>query len=607
MTRFIRNIFLQSRELGIGLLARIRNRNFRKQEMNLPNLLQYVLFMSLVIACVRPVGVYLFQVFNNQKTWLDPVLCPFERLIYRAAGIDPKSEMDWKQYAFAFTVFGIIGAVFLFALLLAQRCLPWVDPAYQNTPMTLDLALNTAVSFATTTTWQAYGGETTMSYFSQIVGLTTQNFLAGGAGLAVGIAFMRGLTRQKTQFLGNFWVDLTRSILWVLLPSAIIGSVFLVWQGVPMNFNPYTTVTTVEGATQTIAQGPVAALESIKNLGTNGGGFFNVNGAHPYEDPTPLTNFLEMLMIIIIPASLTYTLGRMVNKQTQGWLIFWVMTVLFTAGLVLTEKAEQGAIPQITAMGVDMQASDLQPGGNMEGKEARFGIHGSVLVTEVTSNTSTGSYNSMLDSYTPLGGMVPLVNMMLGEIIYGGLGTGLFSMIILVLVSVFMGSLMVGHTPQYLGKQLTILETKLIAIYTVAGVTTLLLLTAVAVTTVAGLAGVSINAGLHGFTEILFSYASSLANNGMNMASLNANSVFYNLTTAFAMLVGRFGLGVLALALAGSFAEQGRRVVSSGTLTTDTPTFAILLLATILLLTAICYLPALALGPVIEHLLSQGA
>jgi K+-transporting ATPase ATPase A chain len=571
--------------------------------MNLPSLLQYVLFMSLVTACVRPVGVYLFQVFNNQKTLLDPLLCPFERLIYRVAGMDQKSEMDWKQYAFAFTIFGIIGTVFLFVMLLVQHGLPWFDPTYQNTPMTLDLALNTAISFATTTTWQAYGGESTMSYFSQIVGLTTQNFLAGGAGLAVGVAFMRGLTRQKTQFLGNFWVDLTRAILWVLLPAAIIGSIILVWQGVPMNFNPYTIITTIEGSTQVIAQGPVAALESIKNLGTNGGGFFNVNGAHPYENPTPLTNFLEMLMIIIVPASLTYTFGRMVNKQSQGWLIFWVMTVLFTAGLFFTARAERVVIPQIVAMGVDMQASDFQPGGNMEGKEARFGIHGSVLVTEVTSNTSTGSYNSMIDSYTPLGGMAPLVNMMLGEIIYGGLGTGLFSMIILVLVSVFMGSLMVGHTPQYLGKLLTIPETKLIAIYTVAGVATLLLLTAVAVVTAAGQAGVATNTGPHGFTEILFSYASSLANNGMNMASLNTNSIFYNLTTAIAMVVGRFGLCVLALALAGSFAEQGRRAVSSGTLATDTPTFAVLLLATILLLTAICYLPALALGPMVEHLL----
>jgi K+-transporting ATPase ATPase A chain len=574
--------------------------------MNLPNVFQYALFLVIVIVCVKPVGIYLFRVFNGQKTLLDPVLLPIERWVYRASGIDPQNEMDWKQYTLAFIIFGLFGTGLLFVILLLQRWLPWYAAAYQTTPMTTDLALNTAVSFSTTTTWQAYGGETTMSYFSQMAGLAAQNFLAGAAGLAVGIAFMRSLARQQTKKLGNFWVDLIRAILWVLLPLSLLGGIILVWQGVPMNFNPYTQATTVEGNPQIIAQGPVAALETIKNLGTNGGGFFNVNGAHPYENPTPLTNLVEMLMIAVLPASLTYTFGRMVNRPRQGWLIFSVMTLLFTAGLVFGAWAEQNGNPLVAALGVDTQAGSFQPGGNMEGKEVRLGIHGSVLAAITTSNGATGSYNSMHDSYTPLGGMVPLVNMLLGEIIYGGLGTGLYSMVMLVLVSVFIGGLMVGHTPQYLGKQVTIAETKLIGLYMVLGAATVLLLTSVAVLTAAGRAGLVTNQGAHGFTEIIYAYSSSLANNGQNFAGLNANSVFYNLTTAVAMLVGRFGLGALALALAGYFVEQGRKAVSSGTLATDTPTFAVFLIATILILAGLSYLPAMALGPVIEHLMMTG-
>ena len=570
--------------------------------MTLPDLLQYCLFMVIVIACVRPVGMYLFRVFNGQKTLLDSALCPVERFIYHAAGIDPQSEMDWKQYTLAFIVFGVFGTVLLFVILLLQRWLPWFDPAYQNTPMTADLALNTAISFSTTTTWQAYGGETTMSYFSQMVGLTAQNFLAGAAGLAVGIAFIRGLARQQTEKLGNFWADLTRAVLWVLLPLSVAGGLILVWQGVPMNFSPYTKITTVEGVTQIIAQGPVATLETIKNLGTNGGGFFNVNAAHPYENPTPLTNLLELLMIAVLPASLTYTFGRMEKKPRQGWTIFWVMTLLFVAGLIVAGWAEQSGNPHIAALGVDMQASDFQPGGNMEGKELRFGVHGSVPAAVTTSNGATGSYNSMHDSYTPVGGMVPLVNMLLGELIYGGLGSGLYSMVMLVLVSVFVGGLMVGHTPQYLGKQVTIPETKLIASYIVVGMATALPLTCIAVATAAGRGGLVTNQGAHGLTTILFAYVSSLANNGQNFAGLNANSVFYNVTTAMAMLVGRFGLAAIALALAGCFAEQGLRPASLGTLLTDTPTFATLLTATILILAGLSYLPALTLGPIIEHL-----
>ncbi|MBC8098012.1 MAG: potassium-transporting ATPase subunit KdpA [Armatimonadetes bacterium] len=571
--------------------------------MNLPNLLQYALFLAVIIACVKPVGLYLFRVFEGQATWLDPVLRPIERLIYWVARVNPQVEMNWKQYAIAFTAFSLLGTGLLVVILMLQPALPWYDSVHLTTPMTFDLALNTAISFATTTTWQAYAGETTMSYFSQMVGLVAQNFLAGAAGLAVGIAFMRGLTREQTTGLGNFWVDLTRAMLWVLLPLAIIGGVILVWQGVPMNFNAYTDLTTVQGNPQSIAQGPVAALETIKNLGTNGGGFFNVNAAHPYENPTPLTNLVELLMIAVLPASLTYTFGRMANKPWQGWLIFWVMTVLFMAGLLLGAWAEQSGNPLISARGVDLQASNLQSGGNLEGKEIRFGVHGSVLAAITTSNGATGSYNSMHDSYTPLGGMIPLVNMMLGEVIYGGLGTGFYSMAMLVLLSVFIGGLMVGHTPSYLGKQVTIAEIKVIGLYTIVGAAAVLLLTAVAVISEAGRAGLTTNQGAHGFTEILYAYASSLANNGQNFAGLSANSVFYNVTTAIAMLIGRFGLTALALALAGYFVEQRRRVISSGTLATDTLTFAILLTATTVIVGALSYLPALALGPMIEHLL----
>ena len=570
--------------------------------MNLPGLLQYALFIAIVIVCVKPVGLYLFRVFERQRTLLDPVLCPVERFAYYAAGIDPKSEMDWRQYTFAFVLFGTLGTILLFMTLLLQRRLPWFYPNYQNTPMTLDLALNTAVSFSTTTTWQAYAGETTMSYFSQMVGLTAQNFLAGGAGLAVGIAFIRGLARRHTAKLGNFWADLTRAILWVLLPLSLLGGLILVWQGVPMNFSPYTRIKTVEGAIQIVAQGPVAALETIKNLGTNGGGFFNVNGAHPYENPTPFTNLLEMLMIAVLPASLTHTFGRMIERPRQGWTLFWVMTILFIAGLVVAGWVEQHGNSQLPVLGIDTHWGDSQPGGNMEGKEVRFGIHGSVLAAVTTSNGATGSYNSMHDSYTPLGGMVPLLNMLLGEITYGGLGSGLYSMIMLVLLSVFLGGLMVGHTPQYLGKQLTSRETKLVVCYMVIGMATVLLLTALAVATTAGRAGLITNRGPHAFTEILFAYSSSLANNGQNFAGLNANTVFYNLTTTVAMLVGRFGLAAIALALSACFAEQGLKPASPGNLPTDSPMFAMLLTGMILIVAGLSYFPALSLGPILEHL-----
>lgn len=569
--------------------------------MTIPSTLQYLLFVAVIIGLVKPLGMYLHRVFEGERTFLDPVLRPIERGIYRLTGVDPGVEMDWKAYALSFALLGLLGVALLFAILMLQRALPWYFPAWQTTPMTPDLAFNTAVSFATTTTWQAYGGETTMSYSSQMLGLTAQNFIAGAAGLAVGIAFMRGFARKETDKLGNFWVDFTRSILWVLLPLSVVGAVLLVWQGVPMNFNPYTQAHTLEGSVQTIAQGPVAALESIKNLGTNGGGFFNANAAHPYENPTGLTNLLELWMIVLLPAALTISFGRMVGQPRQGWMIFWVMTGLFVAGLAICGWAEQQRPIAMTGQPVATTASSLQSGGNMEGKEVRFGVHGSVLAAVVTSNGATGSYNSMHDSYSPIGGMVPLSNMLIGELIYGGLGSGIYSMVMMIVIAVFIGGLMIGRMPLFVGKSMTGYEMKLAVIYMLTGATTVLLLTAVAVIVPQGLAGLTTNSGAHGFTEILFAYASAFANNGQNFAGLSANNSFYNLTTALAMLAGRFGLGVLALALAGSVALQRTRRANVGHLQTDSKTFAWLLIGTIAIVGGLTYLPAMALGPLVEQ------
>src|SRR5208337_3468232 len=515
------------------------------------------------------------RVFSRQGTVLDRLCLPFERLIYRITAVDPDVEMTGKEYATCFVLFGFAGTVLLYGILRVQQFLPWFFPQYHTTPLSPDLALNTAISFSTTTTWQAYAGENTMSYFSQMVGLCAQNFLAGAAGLAVGIAFIRGLARQLSGTLGNFWVDLTRALLWILLPGALLGAMLLVWQGVPMNFRPYAVATTVEGAHQVIPQGPVAALEIIKNLGTNGGGFFNANGAHPYENPTPLTNFLEMLAIVLLPAALTNTFGRMVGQPRQGWLFYCVMVFLFAGGLLFVHHLEQKGNPRLA--NVDFRASSLQPGGNMEGKEVRYGIGESTLTAVVTSNAATGSYNSMHDSYTSLGGMVLLVNMLLGELVFGGLGTGLYSMVMAAAIAVFLAGLMVGRTPEYLGKKIGPCENKMIMLYALAAPLVILPLTAIAVSSRAGLSGLTLNTGPHGFTGILFAYTSCFANNGQNFASLNANTPFYNLTTALAMMVGRFGLAIPALALADLFGRQRSTPSSLGTLPTHSFSFGVLL------------------------------
>jgi len=597
--------------------------------MSAASLAQYGAFLLIVALLVRPVGGYLARVFAGERTWLDPTMRPLERGIYRLAGVDTAAEMDWKVYAGCFLAFGLGGTLLLYAVLRLQPVLHTFDPLFRPGPLAPDLAMNTAISFATTTTWQAYGGETTMSYVSQLA-LTSQNFLAGAAGLALGIAFIRGLVRERTRLLGNFWVDVTRATLWVLLPLAVPSALLLVWQGVPMNLAPYAKAAVIQPVEydepildidgkpvlddkgqpksrrarlteQIIAMGPVAALEPIKNLGTNGGGFFNVNGAHPFENPTPLTNLLELLAIAVLPASLTYTFGRMTGRPRQGWALLSVMLALFVTGLLVCHVAEQrGHVP--TGQGVDHAQSAQQAGGNMEGKEARFGIGGSILAAVTTSNGATGSYNSMHDSYTPVGGLVTVVNMLLGEIVFGGLGTGLYSLILIALVGLFIAGLMIGRTPEYLGKQVTAPEMKLIALYAVIAPLTILPLTALAVVTDAGLAGLTTNRGAHGLTEILVAYTTSMANNGQNFAGLGANSPFYNTTTAVAMVAGRFGLAIPALALAGRFAQQPIRPVTDGTLPTDTPLFAGLTIATALIVGALSYVPALVLGPITEHL-----
>jgi K+-transporting ATPase ATPase A chain len=517
---------------------------------------QYLTFVALVSIVTKPLGGYLYRVFTRQPTLPDRLCLPLERTIHRLCGVDPAEDMTAPRYVTCFLALGAAGALFLYVILRLQRFLPWFFPQYLTTPLTPDLSLNTAISFTTTTTWQAYAGESTMSYVSQMAGLVTGNFLGGAAGLAIGIAFMRGFSRERSDGLGNFWADLMRAVLWVLLPWALVGALVLVWQGVPMNFNPYTLATTLERQKYVLPQGPVAALEIIKNLGTNGGGFFNVNGAHPFANPTAFSNVLGMLAIVNL---------RRLESEVQG---------------------------------------PVLSGGNMEGKETRFGVGASTLTGVVTSNAATGSYNAMADSFTPIGGLVLLLNMLLGEIVFGGLGTGLSSLVMSALVVVFLAGLMVGRTPEYLGKRIGPSETKLVIFYAVIMPATVAPLAAVAVSTTAGLAGLVVNGGAHGLTSILVAYASCFTNNGLNFAGLNANSVFYNGSTGAAMMAGRYLLTIPALLLAGRLAVQGRSPSTAGTLPTDSLQVGGLLAVMVLALAGLSYLPALTLGPIAEYVLS---
>jgi K+-transporting ATPase ATPase A chain len=585
----------------------------------------FVVFLLLVLAGVKPLGLYMANVFEGRAIWPVRVGAPLERAIYRLCGIEPTSEMGWKQYAVGLLLFNALGALALYLLQRCQLWLPLNPQKFANLPA--DSAFNTAVSFITNTNWQSYAGESAMSYLTQMAGLAVQNFLSAASGIVVAIALIRGLARHSVQTIGNLWADLTRATLYVLLPLATVLSLALVSQGVIQNFSPYKDVTTVEPLTyqqpktdaagtpvqetvtthtQTLPMGPIASQEGIKELGTNGGGFFNANSAHPYENPTALSNLLEMLAILLIPAALTYTFGRMVGDTRQGWAVLAAMVILFVSLLTIAAINEQRGNPLLAGLGVDQAASASQAGGNMEGKETRFGVAASALFATVTTATSCGATNSLHDSYTPLGGLVPLFQMQLGEVVFGGVGTGLYSMLIFAIVGVFIAGLMIGRTPEYLGKKIEAFEMKMSSIAILVMPFIVLTGTAIAVSVDAGRAGVG-NPGAHGFTEILYAFSSAGNNNGSAFAGLSANTPFYNVALALTMWLGRFWPIVAVLAVAGSLAAKKRIPVSDGTMPTHGPTFVVLLIGTVLLVGALTFVPALALGPVVEHLMLWAA
>jgi K+-transporting ATPase ATPase A chain len=569
--------------------------------------LQIVGYVAVILLAVRPLGSYMARVFQREQTMLDPILGPVERLIYRCAGVRPDEEMDWKANATAMLLFNFAGFAAVYALQRLQGFLP-LNP--QGFPaVSPDTSFNTAVSFTSNTNWQAYGGETTMSYFTQMAGLTVQNFASAATGMALLALFIRGVSRHSVRTLGNFWVDMTRSTLYILLPAAIILALLLVSQGVVQNFRSYTTVpllqaTTDTGGTQVTGQllpmGPAASQIAIKQLGTNGGGFFNANSAHPFENPTPLSNMLEMLAIILLPASLCYTFGVMVKDTRQGWALLAAMLIIFMVFLGVGVWTEQQGNPVLTAVGIDQTAGDLQPGGNMEGKEVRFGIANSAIWATATTAASNGSVNSMHASYTPLGATVTLVMMQLGEVVFGGVGSGLYGMLVFVIVAVFVAGLLVGRTPEYLGHKIEAYEMKMTSLLILIMPLTVLGLTALAVMLDAGTRSV-LNPGPRGFSEVLYAFTSQGNNNGSAFAGLNANTPFYNIAGGIAMLIGRYWLAVPTLALAGSLARKKLILASDGTLPTHTPLFVFWLIAIVLLVGALNFFPALALGPIVEH------
>jgi K+-transporting ATPase ATPase A chain len=566
---------------------------------------QIALYCVLIVLFVKPFGVFMAQVFEGERTFLHPVLRPVERAVYWCCGIDEKQEQHWLTYAVSMLLFSVAGFVVLYALQRLQDVLPF-NPAGMSA-VEPSSAFNTAVSFATNTNWQGYGGETTMSYLTQMAGLTTQNFVSAAAGIAMAIALVRGFARRSAQTVGNFWVDLTRSTLYVLLPLAIVVALVLVALGMPQNLGAYAEATTLEGAKQVIAQGPVASQIAIKQLGTNGGGFFNVNSAHPFENPNALSNLLEMWSILAISAALTYTFGRMVRDQRQGWALFAVMGVLFLAGVTTSYWAESQPNPSFAAFQVDGAPSALQAGGNMEGKEVRFGIANSTIWATATTDASNGSVNSMHDSYTPLGGLVPMFNIMLGEVIFGGVGSGLYGMFAFAIVAMFVAGLMVGRTPEYLGKKLEAKEVKLTILALLMFPVSILGFTALATVLPVGLAGPA-NTGPHGFSEILYAYTSGTGNNGSAFAGISANTLFYNTTIGAAMLIGRFLVVIPLLAVAGSLAQKRLLAPSAGTFPTHTPLFVGLLVGVILIVGGLSFFPALSLGPIVEQVaMNHGA
>ena len=565
---------------------------------------QIALFSVIVILITRPLGGYMTRVFAGERTFLSPVLRPVERAVYWCCGVDEKEEQHWLTYAIAMLFFSVVGFVTLYALQRLQWYLPF-NPQGQ-TGVEPSSALNTSVSFITNTNWQSYVPETTMGYLVQMAGLTVHNFLSAATGIALALALIKGFVRREARTIGNFWVDLTRTTLYVLLPLSVVIALFYVWQGVPQNLGPYIDATTLEGAKQTIAQGPVASQEAIKILGTNGGGFLNANSAHPYENPNPLTNLVQLLSIFAIGAALTNVLGRMVNDERQGWAIFAAMALLFLAGATTAYWSESHGNPAMAAFNVDSSPSVFQTGGNMEGKEVRFGPALSALYATVTTDTSCGCVNSMHDSYLPVGGMVPLVNMQLGEVIFGGVGSGLYGILAFAIVAMFVAGLMVGRTPEYLGKKLEAKEVKMTILALLSLPLSILGWTALAAVMPAGLAGIS-NGGPHGFTEILYAYTEGTANNGSAFAGLSANTLFYNTTIAGAMLIGRFIFVIPLLAVAGSLAQKKLLAPSAGTFPTNRPLFVGLLMGVILIMGGLTYFPAVSLGPVVEQVaMNQG-
>jgi K+-transporting ATPase ATPase A chain len=570
--------------------------------MTYSGIFQIALYLVVLTLLVRPLGAYMARVYEGRRTFLDTVFGPVERLIYRLAGVDPAREMGWKSYAAGMLLFNLAGFLLVYGLQRLQGFLPLNPQGFGA--VSPDSSFNTAVSYASNTNWQGYGGETTMSYLTQMLAMTVQNFVSAATGMAVLAAFIRGLARHTAQTIGNFWVDLTRTTLYILLPLAILLSVALVSQGVVQTFGPYKTVTLLQPTVdaqgkavtqQVLAVGPAASQISIKQLGTNGGGFFNANSAHPFENPTPLSDFLEMLAILLIPAALTYTFGRMVGDTRQGWALYATMLVLFVAFLALAYQQESGGNPLLTRLGVNAA------GGNMEGKEVRFGVANSALWATATTSASNGSVNSMHDSYTPLGGLVTLSMLMMGEVVFGGVGSGLYGLLAFVIVAVFVAGLMVGRTPEYLGKKIESFEMKMASLLVLIMPITVLGLTALASATAAGKAAV-LNPSPHGFSEILYAFSSQGNNNGSAFAGLNANTPFYNLTGGLAMLIGRYWLAIPALAIAGSLAGKKKVPAGAGTLTTHTPLFIAWLIAVVILVGALNFLPALALGPIVEHL-----
>jgi potassium-transporting ATPase potassium-binding subunit len=556
------------------------------------------------VLLVTPVlGGFMARVFTRQRTWLDPIVRPLERLIYRLTGVDESREMRWTEYAVAVLLFSVVSMLVLYAMQRLQTFLPWNPQGFAGVPP--DLAFNTAASFTTNTNWQAYSGESTMSYFTQMAGLAYHNFVSAAVGIAVAIAFIRGIAQKEKDTLGNFWVDMVRACLWVLLPIAIVGALFMVSQGVVQNLKPYDTVQTVEGAKQVIAQGPAASQEIVKQFGTNGGGFFNANSAHPFENPTPLTNFLATFGIFAISAGLTYTLGSMTGSRRHGWAVWGAMAFLFLAGVTVAYWAESRGNPLLTAAGADQAVSATSPGGNMEGKEVRFGIANSALFATVTTDASCGAVNGWHDSFTPLGGLVPLANIQLSEVVFGGVGAGMYGVLVYIILSVFIAGLMVGRTPEYLGKKIQAFEVQM-AMLTVL-IFSLLILTFTGISSVSptlGTVGIA-NPGPHGLSEMLYAYSSAAANNGSAFGGITVNTKWYNTTLGLTMLFGRFFMIIPPLAIAGSLSRKKQIPPSLGTFPVTTPLFSALLVGVILIVGALTFFPALSLGPIVEHFLMR--